>query len=147
MALGIALSVFMAGALLAGGEEVARTQETVSVRKGFALVGNVKIPVYKDVDSVTVDTYGKKIIVSYSIMEGATDAQLIKFYKGKRIFGQVVGAIKEDKYGHPFFEKCNKKTGMGIHVTVDSTAGPMMISVSNHCDLGDEWPAVPSGGM
>ncbi len=80
-------------------------------------------------------------------MEGATDAQLIKFYKGKRIFGQVVGAIKGGKYGPPFFQKCNKKTGMGINVVVDSTGGPMMISVSNHCDLRDEWPAVPSGGM
>ncbi len=75
MALGIAVSTFMAGALLAGGKDVVRTEENVS-----ATIGNYIVPVFPGVNRVTVDTYGKKITVRYPIiMEGATGYKVNNF--------------------------------------------------------------------
>ncbi len=123
MALGILLAFFLAGAIFA--QEETDPQETESQDE--------TIPVMKGVESVTLNSLeNKQIVIRYTVT-GNDPSPIIKFYKGKKIFGVGIGKIAEDEYGYLSFAKCNKKTQKGLGISIVKHEDPMIVDIRNYC--------------
>jgi hypothetical protein len=126
--------------------------ETAKVEKGIALVGDVKIPVYKGVEEVTVNKSpdGSLYITYMMIVPGGRNAKngdkieakdraaLIKFYTGKSVFGVKIGKVKKnDEHGGAFeFQSCAKdatKPSLVFSISSIGEAPGNSVSFGNKC--------------